>query len=703
MAVDALARAIAAGKTPVTAYDEAVKAGYTGTEEQFAQDMGNSGTNAANAAASASAAAASAESVAASAAQIATNTSDISDLKTQSNVLPSHVINWSVNASDTYPLGWRAARWDISDGTSSYSPYYLRTWFRFSSESALYNGEKLFCITPPNGYWIMVQSWDSESGEYLGVISPIPQEIDRPFTWVFDASKRYGITIGRFENADSENYLTEDFLKTCVLTGFYSAAPNTIEHDIELLNNDITKINDILTPETEIFWQSNWERGYFSVSTGEPSDQSNYYIRTKGSYTFPEYVNTIRAVIPESSGYGVRIFEYDSNDTMIAYYGEFTPTPTPTVEIENTVGHKYKFVCGRFADQTSSEKLSDETFMSTLRLYELKTIGIIDKKERSGDFEWFSVNVDRPLVFGDEGISPNTESIECVLRLPTTYTSRGTPTRLILACHGAHGYIDANNDVWYNSNWKAFMDALLSAGYAVFDANILPTSTGTEQMGYALGSPLYINVLKKAYDYIVANYNVHEKIFAHGTSMGGVGATAFSHTYPELVLAESSFAGREFLYYLVPIKNNDADERFAAAYGYENISALNADKFSHSEGAFPSLSIIKYVDGVAQIPPDRETAYSDWLTYYTQIADLTRDADAGVWIGKRSVPYKAWNSWADNVACTKLQTVLQKAYNRGNACPYYLVTYESGTHTEMSYGQINDMIPQLISWYKRWE
>ena len=81
MAVDALARALAAGKVPVTAYEMAVKAGYTGTEEQFAEDMGNSGTNATNAAASASAAAASAESVSASAAQIATNTNDISDLK----------------------------------------------------------------------------------------------------------------------------------------------------------------------------------------------------------------------------------------------------------------------------------------------------------------------------------------------------------------------------------------------------------------------------------------------------------------------------------------------------------------------------------------------------------------------------------------------------------------------------------------------
>lgn len=332
----------------------------------------------------------------------------------------------------------------------------------------------------------------------------------------------------------------------------------------------------------------------------------------------------------------------------------------------------------------------------------------LNRKDRTGEFEFFTVNVDRPLSFGDEDVIDDTaaEEIECVLRLPVSYRAYGKPTQLVLACHGASGYIDSANNTWYNSNWKEFMDQLLNAGYAVFDANVLPVSAGvspTNIAGYAVGSPLYVNILKKAYDYITENYNVTKQIFAHGTSMGGVGATAFSHAFPEIVLAESSFAGREFLRYLVTIKNNEADERFAPAYGYENISALNADKFSHSEGTFPSLSIIKYVDGVAQIPPDRETAYSDWLTYYSQIADLTRDADSGVWIGKRSVPYKAWNSWADSVAYVKLQTVLQKAYNRGNACPYYLVNYESGTHTELSYGQINNMIPQLIAWYKRWE
>lgn len=60
MAVDSLARAMAAGKTPVDAYQMAVAGGYTGTKEEFEEEMGNSAANASNAAASAAEAAASA-------------------------------------------------------------------------------------------------------------------------------------------------------------------------------------------------------------------------------------------------------------------------------------------------------------------------------------------------------------------------------------------------------------------------------------------------------------------------------------------------------------------------------------------------------------------------------------------------------------------------------------------------------------------
>lgn len=73
MAVDALARALAAGKVPVDAYEMAVAGGYTGTREQFETDMGNSATNATIAAEAAA-------SVAGSTAQITQNTNDIAAL-----------------------------------------------------------------------------------------------------------------------------------------------------------------------------------------------------------------------------------------------------------------------------------------------------------------------------------------------------------------------------------------------------------------------------------------------------------------------------------------------------------------------------------------------------------------------------------------------------------------------------------------------
>ena len=193
-----------------------------------------------------------------------------------------------------------------------------------------------------------------------------------------------------------------------------------------------------------------------------------------------------------------------------------------------------------------------------LTLRKAKT-GVEYKKLRTGTYEFFTVDVERPLSFGGEEQKTSTETIECVLRLPTTYSPTGDPTRLVLACHGASGYVSSGASKWSTDQWKTFMDALLAAGYAVFDSNVLPTSTGTDQMGFACGSPLYVNVLKRAYDYIVRNYNVTEKIFAHGTSMGGVGATAFSQAYPQIVLAQSSFAGRDFLRYLNVVKNGTAE------------------------------------------------------------------------------------------------------------------------------------------------
>lgn len=84
MAVDVIARAVAGGRVPITAYDMAVAGGYTGTKEEFEADMGNSGTNATNAANSAAAAAA-------SAAEASGVADDIAQYKTDTMTAPANI------------------------------------------------------------------------------------------------------------------------------------------------------------------------------------------------------------------------------------------------------------------------------------------------------------------------------------------------------------------------------------------------------------------------------------------------------------------------------------------------------------------------------------------------------------------------------------------------------------------------------------
>lgn len=443
-----------------------------------------------------------------------------------------------------------------------------------------------------------------------------------------------------------------------------------------------------------------WYTGYYSPETGAAIN-SQKYIRTANFKR--DFSDAICFVIEPPEGYFVVASEYTQEKVFVKN------TSTSEKKIIFTNGHRFNFYVGRFDNSDAADHITEEFINSiTITVVYGATQGG-QKKARTGDYEWFSVLVDRPLAFGDEEQRTTEENVECVLRLPKSYQRAGKPTQLILACHGAHGYINSSTNTWYNSNWKSFMDELLAAGYAVFDANIFPISTGTEQMGYAWGSPLYINVLKKAYDYITENYNVTPKILVHGTSMGGIGATAFCHAFPQLVLAESSFAGRDILFCLAAINNATEQtaidlDRFALSWGYADFNALTDDKFSHVEGTFPGLSLVKIEnDGTVHLPPDRETDYQNWLAFYAGLYNRGRYDNVGSWIGHRAVPYKAWNSWADNIRSSKLEETMQKAYNTGNSCPYYAVSYESGTHTEISYGKINDMIPQLIEWYKRFD
>jgi lysophospholipase L1-like esterase len=289
MAVDALARALAAGKVPVSAYEMAVKAGYTGTEEQFAEDMGNSGTNAANAAASASAAAASAESVEASAAQIATNTNDISDLKTQLGI--------TTEASDSPESDWEQGIFQVSNGKKTASTTRLRTASDAGIDSAV---QTATCKT---GYQLMLFAWDANG--YLGIYEGgvfIKADANWQTTADLADARNAGATILKIQMRKTDNATIDASAGTNVI---YLIVNNETDNRITVLETEtdgltsrmsdaeanITELSaDVTTMETSVDGietilaynrteggapVSDWEQGALQVSNGTDVSNAN--------------------------------------------------------------------------------------------------------------------------------------------------------------------------------------------------------------------------------------------------------------------------------------------------------------------------------------------------------------------------------------------------------------------------------------------
>ena len=126
--------------------------------------------------------------------------------------------------------------------------------------------------------------------------------------------------------------------------------------------------------------------------------------------------------------------------------------------------------------------------------------------------------------------SETLSNVGCALKLPTTYTSSGAKTKLVMTPHGAGGYV--NNSAWQIAN----IQWLIDNGYAVFDVNgSTAYADESSPKGECYGSPRTIQALYKAYKYIVDNYNVEDKIYIFAFSMGGLASLNFVNAYPELV------------------------------------------------------------------------------------------------------------------------------------------------------------------------
>lgn len=124
-------------------------------------------------------------------------------------------------------------------------------------------------------------------------------------------------------------------------------------------------------------------------------------------------------------------------------------------------------------------------------------------------------------------------NVQCVVKLPSTYSVDGDPTPVIMCAHGTSGWVSGNAYQSQLNRW----DDLLAEGYATFDVNGgMPfDSENAHTAGQCMGGPRAVEAYFKAFEYIRQKMNVEPLLYVSGMSMGGLAALNFANRYPEIV------------------------------------------------------------------------------------------------------------------------------------------------------------------------
>ena len=308
-------------------------------------------------------------------------------------------------------------------------------------------------------------------------------------------------------------------------------------------------------------WDEQWELGIYEISTGNPKANDNA-IRSKNTspipvlpsteyyWKFPLNINSALLFYKEDGTYtgtyqivvGSGTFTTPNDAHYMKFYlvGQYGTTYNNDIQIafnddsSKLIYHAYE---GAIYTSPSSVKLttgrkyifagSGESLSAVL----VAPKNLNHKKGYESGYIHFTVPVNQHIV--DESVTTDTEKdnentivdVDCILSLPTSYTPTGKPTKLIMMCHGAgRGVYGANTAFDEQGDWRQIagynrlVAAFLNNGYAVFDCN----GYSNTNLGCSFwGAPRGVEAWRKAYDYVVKNYNVEENINVYGFSMGG--------------------------------------------------------------------------------------------------------------------------------------------------------------------------------------
>lgn len=266
------------------------------------------------------------------------------------------------------------------------------------------------------------------------------------------------------------------------------------------------------------FDQYTWLNGQRIAATTGGTENSTYGIGI-GSYIQVSKDNPIYIETADDVAYNVYFYTGNTQSTYLTHSGYLQ---TANIFNGSYCGIEYKAVRINIKLKSGSEYDSADALKAKIALYRLTNykqgspsgLTVVDHRFT------VKINLNWPKVNStslDAGETETDTEILCIMRIPTTYSTVGKPTPLIMFGHGASAQI--TNDMWYGSstNFQDMINAFVNAGYAVFDVN----NTRNQSGGYPdWGSLPLMEAYIKAWEYIKANYNVEDKLYLFSCSMG---------------------------------------------------------------------------------------------------------------------------------------------------------------------------------------
>ena len=234
---------------------------------------------------------------------------------------------------------------------------------------------------------------------------------------------------------------------------------------------------------------------------------------------------------------------------------------------------------------------------------------------------------------------------------PQQYTDHGTPTRLVINCHGAGGTVTTDDS---QVEHQALTQYLVANGYAVMDVNGLPETYAREQgidIRNNVGSPIAVRCYVKAYEYCMAHFNLFPEVFVHGGSMGGISSTNLVTSGRIPVIAHSAYCPVLDTYheiFLRPWSGGLPKEALGKIYGFA------MDK--NGEYIYEETPLIGY----------------------NPMQDIQRNP--------YPVPVKFWHCEDDDVvSCEITKAFVRAVQNKGGKA--YITTFPNGGHEPQLVGK----------------